>query len=164
MTTGDLRVRFGEVEARGIALTREGRAVYDVAIAEVAALALPTAAGRQAAASRVWQRSFPATETGLVDAGLAYAEHRVLDGRHVRVPVVYEDFLPQSAAGIFASNLAANLAADPVADPVADGTPHATRAGVQLDAGWLADAMGRDVHDPFELYAAQVERSRVALG
>jgi len=155
VVTGDLRVRFGEVEARGIALTREGRAVYDAALAEVAALALPTAAQRRAAAVQVWQQSFPATETGLVDAGLAFAEHRVVAGRHVRVPVVYEDFLPQSAAGIFASNLAA---------ATATATADATQAAVELDADWLADAMGRDVHDPFELYAAQVERSRAALG
>ncbi|MFC3688631.1 2-oxoadipate dioxygenase/decarboxylase family protein [Aquipuribacter hungaricus] len=147
VTTGDLRVRFGEVEARGAALTREGRAVYDAAVAEVAAMRLPTAAARQEAAQQVWRRSFPATEEGLFDAGLAYAEHRVVDGRTVRVPVVYEDFLPQSAAGIFASNLSA------------DATTDRSEEGLGLDAAWLAGAVGREVHDPFDLYAAQAAAS-----
>ena len=62
-------------------------------------------------------------------------------------PVVYEDFLPRSAAGIFRSNLAADGAAD------------ATVAGVDRDAGWLADALGREVHDPMDLYAAEVDAS-----
>ncbi|GAA3571122.1 hypothetical protein GCM10022222_64050 [Amycolatopsis ultiminotia] len=35
VTGGALRVRFGEVEARGIALTRQGRAVYDTLLAQV---------------------------------------------------------------------------------------------------------------------------------
>ncbi len=108
-------------------------------------------AERQAAAVEVWRRSFPATEAGLFDAGLAFAEHRVVDGQHLRVPIVYEDFLPQSAAGIFASNLSA------------DATTDAGAAGVALDEDWLAGAMGRDVLDPFELYAAQAERSRARL-
>lgn len=148
LTTDALRVRFGEVEARGIALTRTGRARYDAAVAEVVAMALPDAAARHAAKVDVWRRTFPATEDGLFDAGLAYAEHRVVDGREVRVPIVYEDFLPQSAAGIFASNLSA------------DATTDATQTGTALDEAWLAAAMGRDVHDPFALYAAQAEASR----
>lgn len=147
VTTGDLRVRFGEVEARGVALTREGRAVYDAAVAEVAALGLPTAAARKEAAQQVWRRSFPATEDGLFDAGLAYAQHRVVDGRTVRVPIVYEDFLPQSAAGIFASNLSTGATTDGSAE------------GLGLDAAWLAGAVGREVHDPFDLYAAQAAAS-----
>jgi uncharacterized glyoxalase superfamily metalloenzyme YdcJ len=71
-------------------------------------------------------------------------------------PVVYEDFLPRSAAGIFRSNLAD------------DGTRDAGEAGVQRDTAWLAGALGREVHDPMDLYAGQVARSwaatRSALG
>jgi uncharacterized glyoxalase superfamily metalloenzyme YdcJ len=114
-------------------------------VAEVAAMSLPGPAARRAAAVEVWGRSFPATEEGLFDAGLAYAEHRVVDGRLVRVPIVYEDFLPQSAAGIFASNLGA------------EATTDASEPGTPLDEAWLAGAMGREVHDPFALYAAQAE-------
>ena len=39
---------------------------------------------------------------------------------------------------------------------------------MQRDAAWLAGALGREVHDPMDLYAGQVERSwaaaRSALG
>ena len=62
-------------------------------------------------------------------------------------PVVYEDFLPRSAAGIFRSNLAG------------DGSADRSRQGVVRDQDWLAGVLGRDVHDPMALYAAEVEAS-----
>ncbi len=34
------------------------------------------------------------------------------------------------------------------------------QAGVERDAGWLAGALERDLHGPFELYAGQVRASR----
>jgi len=137
VATGDLRVRFGEVQARGIALTREGRAVYDAALAEVTALGLSTAAERRAAKVQLWQWSLPATEAALVDAGLAYAEHRVVDGHHLRVPIFYEDFLPQSAADIFASNLA-TAATAATAEPRRP-VPTWTRRGWRApSAAWCA--------------------------
>ncbi|MEL7974569.1 VOC family protein [Isoptericola sp. F-RaC21] len=130
-----LRVRFGEVEARGIALTREGRARYDAAVVE-------------GATPEVWRRAFPATEAGLVEQGLGYFMHEVGDdGSLTREPVVYEDFLPRSAAGIFQSNL------------TEEGAKDASQAGAERDAGWMADAVGRELFDPFDLYAAQVAAS-----
>ncbi len=87
VTEGSLRVRFGEVEARGVALTRKGRERYD------AAMAAPDPAA-------VWDRYFPATDAELAAQGLAYYR-----GGDPAKPVVYEDFLPASAAGIFRSNL-----------------------------------------------------------
>ncbi|WP_336921080.1 2-oxoadipate dioxygenase/decarboxylase [Aquipuribacter sp. SD81] len=143
VTTDALRVRFGEVEARGVALTREGRARYDDAVAEVAARGLATAAERHAAKVEVWQRVFPRTEAELFDAGLAYWEQVVVDGRTERRPIVYEDFLPQSAAGIFQSNL----------DD--DGRRDTSKQALERDADWLAGALERELLDPFELYAAQ---------
>jgi uncharacterized glyoxalase superfamily metalloenzyme YdcJ len=155
---GELRVRFGEVEARGIALTPAGRDVVD---------ALPPDAA-------AWAASLPATEAGLAGAGLAWftaavagtaddlaragvrppapasADALVRDGWVRLDPVVYEDFLPRSAAGIFRSNLAE------------DGSRDATAAGVVRDAGWLAGALGREVPDPMDLYAGQVEASWAA--
>jgi uncharacterized glyoxalase superfamily metalloenzyme YdcJ len=87
----------------------------------------------------------PTSPDELVDAGWVRLD-----------PVVYEDFLPRSAAGIFRSNLAD------------DGARDAGEAGVQRDAAWLAGALGREVHDPMGLYAGQVARSwaatRSALG
>ncbi|GGN58602.1 hypothetical protein GCM10011579_022130 [Streptomyces albiflavescens] len=55
-------------------------------------------------------------------------------------PIVYEDFLPRSAAGIFQSNLSG------------EGTRHNDQEGTAYDAAWLSGAIGRDVLDPFALY------------
>lgn len=62
-------------------------------------------------------------------------------------PIVYEDFLPRSAAGIFSSNL------------TGEGSMDASRDAAARDAAWLAEVVGRTVHDPYELYAAQREAS-----
>lgn len=119
LAAGALSVRFGEVEARGVALTPAGRALYD----------------DQGLAA------FPDTEQGLHEAGLAYYR-RGADG--TLQPIVYEDFLPKSAAGIFASNL------------TSDGSVDAAQRASVRDAAWLQDALGRSLHDPYELYEAQV--------
>lgn len=172
-----LRVRFGEVEARGIALTRTGRAAYDAAVAELDERAAGAAeAERQRIGREIWQRTFPVTESALADQGLGYFTYELMsddggrwtDGsagnygraedpgapvgtrapRVIRTPVVYEDFLPRSAAGIFQSNL------------TDEGAKNANQAGAERDDDWMAGALGRDLNDPFELYAHQVERSR----
>lgn len=156
-----LRVRFGEVEARGIALTRAGRAIYDAGIveaarrgAEAAAAGQPLdAAGRQAVLRELWRDGFPTTEAELDARGLGYFSYRRdADGQVVATPIVYEDFLPASAAGIFQSNL------------TSDGSKDTTKQGTALDADWLSGVLGRTLHDPFKLYAAQSEASRAALG
>lgn len=118
VTTGHLRVRFGEVEARGVALTPRGRALYD----ERGVAALPT------------------TEAELDAQDLAYYSR---DDDGALRPIVYEDFLPKSAAGIFASNLTSDGATDASA-----------RASVR-DAHWLQDALERPLHDPYALYDVQ---------
>lgn len=116
---GSLRVRFGEVEARGVALTRAGRERYDTAMTD----------------QEHWDRYFPATDTEMAAQGLAYYR-----GGDPTKPVVYEDFLPASAAGIFRSNL--DRDAQPAA---ADDT-----GDYSLD--WMAGAIGRHIHDPYDLY------------
>ena len=165
---GTLSVRFGEVEQRGIALTRAGRDLYDrmiVAVDERAA----SGEDRNDAKLAVWAEHLPTTEQGLADAGLAFftyevaaprpagetpsALKRLVDGGWlVRTPIVYEDFLPRSAAGIFASNLDSS------------GSRDVTREGAPRDEAWLAEAMGRRVHDPMDLYAAQQRASLDAAG
>lgn len=160
----ELRVRFGEVEARGIALTATGRALYDEAMSE------PSATRATAFAAR-----FPETELELASADLGFFTFTVnanrrkdgatppfntaglLDGGWVTAhPIVYEDFLPRSAAGIFQSNLTGH-------DMEITG-----EAGAALDAGWLAGVLDRDLADPILLYAAQraesLEDVRRALG
>ncbi|MEV0384746.1 DUF1338 family protein [Nonomuraea sp. NPDC050643] len=57
-------------------------------------------------------------------------------------PIVYEDFLPRSAAGIFQSNL------------TSDGSKDMTVAGAELGPEALAGVLGRPLHDAYGLYAA----------
>jgi uncharacterized glyoxalase superfamily metalloenzyme YdcJ len=159
-----LRVRFGEVESRGVALTPAGRDRYDAMLREVD---VRVAAGstRAAAAADVWREQLPATELGLLRDGLAYftfeatgrphtgggVVEQVESGALRATPIVYEDFLPRSAAGIFQSNLTAE-------GRRADGV-----AGTRRDAGWLSDVIGAEVGDPFALYAAQQQASLDAV-
>ncbi|WP_342372808.1 DUF1338 family protein [Propioniciclava soli] len=177
---GTLSVRFGEVEQRGIALTRAGRDRYDRMLAEVDARSAGlTPEQRNDVKLDVWRTHLPVTEQGLADAGLAYFTYSVTPGAEAgggtgpvgdtttlselvasgvleRTPIVYEDFLPRSAAGIFASNLDSS------------GSRDASREGSARDEAWLAEAMGRPVHDPLALYAAQqeasIEAAAAALG
>jgi uncharacterized glyoxalase superfamily metalloenzyme YdcJ len=119
---GSLRVRFGEVEARGVALTPKGRDRYDAAMAA-------------ANPATVWGRYFPATDDEMAAQGLAYYR-----GGDPAKPVVYEDFLPASAAGIFRSNL----------DRDAETTDVADDSGYSIQ--WMAGAVDREIHDPYLLY------------
>jgi uncharacterized glyoxalase superfamily metalloenzyme YdcJ len=166
-TVGSLRVRFGEVEARGIALTRRGRRLYDQLVAEVDARLLDDPGlVRQDVAAEVWAKGLPGTEQELAAQGLgvftlAAVADRPRDGRApvpelatllaegwVRAePVVYEDFLPRSAAGIFQSNLSS------------DGAKDLAQQGAQLDADWLAGVLKRPLLDPDDLYEARRDAS-----
>ncbi|WP_328549465.1 2-oxoadipate dioxygenase/decarboxylase family protein [Streptomyces platensis] len=165
--SGALRVRFGEVEARGIALTRQGRARYDALLARVDELhARDPQAGRADVARALWTAELPGTEHGLAAQGLAHFTYHVVPGRPadgsrppagldalldqgwVRAePIVYEDFLPRSAAGIFQSNLGD------------EGSRNNDRTGIAYDSAWLSGAIGREVLDPFDLYEEQQNRS-----
>jgi uncharacterized glyoxalase superfamily metalloenzyme YdcJ len=122
VSDGALRVRFGEVEARGVALTPQGRQRYE------AAMAAPDPAA-------VWADYFPTTDQEMAASGLAYYH-----GGDPSKPVVYEDFLPASAAGIFRSNLDADTRPAEAADN-ADYSLH-----------WLAGQLDQHIHDPYELY------------
>ncbi|RVX39018.1 putative glyoxalase superfamily metalloenzyme YdcJ [Nonomuraea polychroma] len=172
----DLRVRFGEVEARGIAVTPAGRALYDDLAAELdeTLAGQPVTAGeRNAVAAKLWEGRVPRTEAELITGDLAYFTFHVLDPRPGSTPpadlatllaegwagarpIVYEDFLPRSAAGIFQSNL------------TSDGAKDVTRTGADLDAEAMAGILGRPLHDPYELYASiraeSLARVRAELG
>jgi len=123
---GTLRVRFGEVEARGVALTPKGREHYDAAMAGLPVSPDPAS---------VWGQHFPATDDEMAAQGLAYYR-----GGDPSKPVVYEDFLPASAAGIFRSNLDRDTEATDVVDD----------SGYNVD--WMAGAIDRHIHDPYALY------------
>jgi uncharacterized glyoxalase superfamily metalloenzyme YdcJ len=145
---GTTRVRFGEVEQRGIALTPLGRQQYDALTAATDA-ACAGGLSWQDAGRAVWEASeFPTDEDGLRRGGLAYFTFAVdAAGAVVATPIVYEDFLPRSAAGIFRSNL------------TGDGAMDEGRAAAHYDLGWLADTLGCVVSVPEQLYAAQSLRS-----
>lgn len=147
---GATSVRFGEVESRGIALTRAGREIYDELVATGAD----------------WNKQLPGSERGLAEADLAFFTFTPIKGRRAdrsepprevaellaggwveAHPIVYEDFLPRSAAGIFQSNL------------TSDGSHDDEAAGADLGPEWLAAVLDRELADPFALYEAQRRRS-----
>jgi uncharacterized glyoxalase superfamily metalloenzyme YdcJ len=169
---GELRVRFGEVEQRGIALTPKGRDLYDELVAEVDRR-LKAGEGdgvRVNVARTVWEERLPRTERELALQGLAYFEYTLAEGAEVTAadadksiealveaniavpnPIVYEDFLPRSAAGIFQSNL------------TDEGTRDDEQTGTVYDLEAMSRFVGGRVADPYELYQAQQDRSINAL-
>jgi uncharacterized glyoxalase superfamily metalloenzyme YdcJ len=147
--------RFGEVEQRGIALTPKGRQLYDSLLAELRqSVPSPEQSPElyQQQLERIFSR-FPDEPLPLHEQRLAYfyyqAEaHRPIDSMSLDQlvregvlslqPIVYEDFLPISAAGIFRSNLGADRDYDLTASPNQQA---------------FESALGCTVLDPFELYA-----------
>lgn len=122
------RARFGEIEQRGVAMTPKGRELYDRAIssdlpAEEAFAIIPDS-------NETLQREqlgyFRKTPTGYE-------------------PVRYEDFLPVSAAGIFASNLGQY-------GTRMEGAPQVSYSKAQLES-YLEAA----ITDSYDLYAAEAQ-------
>ncbi|MBR7828512.1 VOC family protein [Actinospica sp. MGRD01-02] len=171
VAVGSLRVRFGEVEARGIALTRSGRELYDrlLTLVDREAASRPDEP-RSDVARRVWAEHLPGTERDLAAQGLGYftyhlsparprdgsrppgtADELVRQGWATARPIVYEDFLPRSAAGIFQSNLSGAGSKDEGHD------------GMAYDAQRIAADIDRDVLDPFDLYEQQQSESLARL-
>ena len=166
---GELRVRFGEVEARGIALTPAGRELYDRMVLEAdARLAADPALDRPGVARTVWKENLPRTEKELAIRALAYFTYTanpdvplapdpvtlpelIQSGAAVPAPIVYEDFLPRSAAGIFQSNL------------TDEGSRNDAAQAAGYDMPRMSAIIGRPVHDPYELYQQQQDTSVRAL-
>jgi uncharacterized glyoxalase superfamily metalloenzyme YdcJ len=169
---GELRVRFGEVEQRGIALTPKGRDLYDRMVASTDnLLAYDSGSTRVDVATKVWQENLPGNEKELAAQGLAYFTYRINEtaraasgpapsatiaelisaGVAVPEPIVYEDFLPRSAAGIFQSNL------------TDDGSKDEGQAAAQYDIDRMSQILGTPVYDPNTLYQEQEDASIAAL-
>ncbi len=124
---GTHTARFGEIEQRGLALTRKGRALYDRLLAQVRdAGGQGNAVADYAARLAEAFAAFPDDDETLRRDGLGYFRFVLTDkgrggasagldslsmealeaaGYVEAYPIVYEDFLPVSAAGIFQSNL-----------------------------------------------------------
>ncbi len=142
--------RFGEIEQRGLALTPKGRALYDACLAKVRALegAGSTGGDYDAKLADAFA-DFPDTLDELRAQQLGYFRYtKSADGELIADPIVYEDFLPVSAAGIFQSNLG--------------GAEQRAYAAHDNQTEFEA-ALGAKVNDPFALYAALERESLDAL-
>lgn len=127
-STGAHTARFGEVEHRGAALTGAGRSLYDRLLAQVRSLENAGSAATDYEARLIAAfADFPDDLDVMHDQGLAFFHYAICDplafsqlasrgvefdlaalrsqGVVEALPIVYEDFLPVSAAGIFQSNL-----------------------------------------------------------
>ncbi|MEP1768774.1 MAG: VOC family protein [Sulfitobacter sp.] len=154
---GTHTARFGEIEQRGVALTPKGRALYDSLLTQVRATIRPAADGSNAQdyneTLSATFAAFPDDWRALHDEGLGYFKYSVtgtsaaatghdlqslLDAGVLTLsPVIYEDFLPVSAAGIFQSNLG-------------DGDDATVQA--KSSQHLFEEALGRQVADQFALY------------
>jgi uncharacterized glyoxalase superfamily metalloenzyme YdcJ len=155
--------RFGEIEQRGLALTRKGRTLYDSLLQSVrekdtdrgsptgyeSRLAkafemfpddLETVRRERLGFFRYSVRSLPAPYGGTNDD----IDTLVAQGFVHATPMTYEDFLPVSAAGIFRSNLGGS-------EPEAYS---AVAAQTEFE-----EALGSPVLDEIALYEAQQEAS-----
>lgn len=176
--TGSHTARFGEIEQRGVALTAKGRKLYDDLLASVRRDVQVGATGAEAvdysAALAKRFEAFPDDWAELRAKALAFFRYSVSDagaaqrgnrGPEMTVdeliesgllrfdPIVYEDFLPVSAAGIFQSNL---------------GTDAQKNYAGRSNRSAFEAALGAVVHDELALYAeterASLDRALRQLG
>ena len=138
--SGSHTARFGEIEQRGIALTPKGRALYDRLLDQSRKIVRPAADGSNArayeAALAQSFAEFPDDWAAIRGEELGYfaysltakgktaaargdlsLETLIEEGYIQFDPIVYEDFLPVSAAGIFQSNLGDSAQQEFVASP-----------------------------------------------
>nr|WP_289123843.1 VOC family protein [uncultured Halomonas sp.] len=166
---GHHTARFGEIEQRGVALTQKGRALYDRLLAK--SQQLPPAkdnSAHQAQLAEVFQ-AFPDDHATLRREGLAFFHYHAVPGTTASLPaqinpdtldalieqgaltcqpMIYEDFLPVSAAGIFQSNLGG-----------AESEAYAGNAN--RDA--FEEALGAQVTDELSLYAERENASKAKV-
>lgn len=147
---GTHTARFGEIEQRGMALTPKGRALYDAALAKVRGMeGAGSTSGDYAQRLAEAFADFPDTLEELRAQELGYFRYsKNAAGETIADPIVYEDFLPVSAAGIFQSNLG--------------GAEQRAYVAHENQAEFEA-ALGAKVNDPFALYAELQEESLAAL-
>ena len=97
----------------------------------------------------------PSTGSGHEARGTTLAD-LLASGALVAEPIVYEDFLPRSAAGIFQSNL------------TDEGSRDDDQLGTPYDLERLSEVVGIAIADPNDLYAAQqaasLAEAEAALG
>lgn len=149
--------RFGEIEQRGIALTRKGRALYDSLLQRAREAKDHSAASYEDRLAAAFE-AFPDDLDTLRRDGLGFFRYALRSVPHAQVesgasidelvaqgivaaaPITYEDFLPVSAAGIFQSNLG--------------GTETQAYSALAAQAEF-EQALGAKVLDEIALYEAQ---------
>lgn len=162
--TGSHTARFGEIEQRGVALTPKGRALYDKLL-NIARTQAPSESNAQAYMQALTDifAELPDSYEALRKQELAYFRYFVTDkddavtqdgpkdldaliqsGYIHYEPLVYEDFLPVSAAGIFQSNL---------------GDQAQTQYAEASSKDRFEQALGASVLDELALYAETQARS-----
>ena len=164
---GTHTARFGEIEQRGIALTPKGRALYDKLLSEAGS-------GSDNLTHQLHLQDvfsdFPDSDVLLRRQGLAYFRYRLTPvgethrqhitpgddpqplierGWITALPIIYEDFLPVRAAGIFQSILGDE----------ARGRSHGNASREAFEA-----ALGCAVEDEFALYQEASDRSKRRCG
>ncbi|WP_421355146.1 VOC family protein [Pseudocitrobacter faecalis] len=164
---GTHTARFGEIEQRGIALTPKGRALYDKLLNEAGVGSDNLT--HQLHLQDVF-KAFPDSEFLLRQQGLAWFRYRLTPageahrqafhpgddpqplierGWLIAQPIIYEDFLPVSAAGIFQSNL---------------GNGNSSRQHGNASRDAFEQALGCPVLDEFALYEQAEIRSKRRCG
>lgn len=163
---GSHSARFGEIEQRGVALTPKGRALYDqllnAARDELGAFPNEANARRYTELMEQHFQAFPDNHREMREQALAYFRYFVTEkglaaqdkvktldeliaAGHVDVePLVYEDFLPVSAAGIFQSNL---------------GDAAQSHYAANSNQAEFEKALGRQTIDELKLYGETQQRS-----
>ncbi|KAK4869905.1 hypothetical protein LT330_005629 [Penicillium expansum] len=174
---GSHTARFGEVEQRGYALTREGRQLYDQILERVNAEAAKNGLKGKAYDTLLEERfkEFPDSLSDLHDQRLGYFTYRLtplgdqlinerVELSEEQLPpvslqdllnkeilsyeaITYEDFLPLSAGGIFNSNLG--------------GVSQSKQLimGADSDLDGFQRLLGACVADEFHLYAEMQRKS-----
>lgn len=153
--------RFGEIEQRGIALTAKGQKLYDSLLKSAReTLGSPIVENNAKSYMAILEKTFeafPDNYTDIQRQGLGYFYYHLDEnykpenkswsindfpqliekGILTYSPIVYEDFLPVSAAGIFQSNLGDNASSE-----------YNTESNQQL----FEQNLGTSVYELFNIY------------
>jgi uncharacterized glyoxalase superfamily metalloenzyme YdcJ len=176
LDNGTHTARFGEIEQRGVALTPKGRQLYDETLAAAQSAASESGAPETATYQQILAerfQSFPDDWMTLRAEGLAYFRYAATEAGRMAAgsveqgisvtqliekglltfdPIIYEDFLPVSAAGIFQSNL---------------GQTQQRHYAERANRASFETALGGTVANEFDLYhateAASLKKSFRAL-
>lgn len=168
--SGSHTARFGEIEQRGVALTPKGRLLYDELLnktrKEMGGIANESNSARYYKLLEENFSAFPDSYIELHDQGLAYFAYYPTESGKEKAgsfntsdvkalleqgalhyePIVYEDFLPVSAAGIFQSNLGEG----------GQGEYEVDSNQIQFEA-----SLGAKVFDELKLYSENSKRTLI---